>query len=337
MDGLSYEPRSQLIKEARILRTWIYLIAATALCSTYVGAQSVWTAQRIATKGDLNVVYFTSNDKGWIAGDGGYLAQTRDGGESWTAYPLNTTENVNEIYFRNDDNGYLVAGRKMFITRDGGRSWQDIRPYRSGDFGTAEPEFNSIRFTDKKRGYIVGSLSRGDIVVDSLMLRTEDGGDSWHRVSLPVKNELIHLVFRGNSRGWVVGSNGLILATTDDGLTWNKQQSGVSTTIYNVDFNDSNNGYAVGEKGMMIRTTDGGATWRKVETPVRTTLLRVDFADSKNGWAAGRGGVILRSGDQGETWIQQDSTTHAHLYGLFMDKKFGWAVGENGLILRYKK
>ncbi|HEY2847453.1 MAG TPA: YCF48-related protein, partial [Pyrinomonadaceae bacterium] len=86
-------------------------------------AQTVWTAQHVNAKGDLNVVYFTSGDKGWIAGDSGYLAQTRDGGDTWTSISLGTTENVNEIYFRNEDNGYLVAGRKMFITRNGGKTW----------------------------------------------------------------------------------------------------------------------------------------------------------------------------------------------------------------------
>lgn len=312
------------------------MIVAVGLCSTAAFSQSVWTPQRISAQGDLNVVYFTSGDKGWVAGDGGYLAQTQDGGETWTTVPLGTTENVNEIYFRNEDNGYLVAGRKMFITRDAGKSWEDIRPYRTGDFGTAEPEFNSVRFTDKKRGYIIGSVVRNDTVLDSLLLRSEDGGDTWHRVSLPLKNELIHLVFRGNSRGWIVGSNGLILST-DDGISWQRQQSGVSTTLYNVDFNDNDRGYAVGEKGTILRTENGGGTWLKVDSPVRSTLLRVDFADSKNGWIAGRSGVILRSGDRGLTWLQQNSGTTGNLYGLFMDKKYGWAVGSNGLILKYKK
>jgi photosystem II stability/assembly factor-like uncharacterized protein len=323
--------------KTRTLRNAVFSLAMSAFVAISTPAQTAWTAQHVNAKGDLNVVYFTSGDKGWVAGDGGYLAQTRDGGETWTPFPLGTTENVNEIYFRNEDNGYLVAGKRMFITRDGGRSWHDIRPYRSGDFGTAQPEFNSIRFTDKKRGYIIGSVSRGDIVVDSLLLRSEDGGDSWQRVSLPFKNELIHLVFRGNSRGWIVGSNGLILATTDDGLTWERQQSGVSTTLYNADFNDNDRGYAVGEKGVILRTENGGVTWLKVDSPVRSTLLRVDFADSKNGWIIGRSGVILRSGDRGLTWLQQDSATVDNLYGLFVDKKYGWAVGEKGLILKYKK
>ena len=79
-------------------------------------AQPAWLQHTTSVKGDLVTVFFTSSDRGWIAGDAGFLAWTSDGGKSWTQYPLNITEDISEIYFRNDDNGYLVAGRKMFIT-----------------------------------------------------------------------------------------------------------------------------------------------------------------------------------------------------------------------------
>src|SRR5258705_12595359 len=110
-------------------------------------AQPSWILQSANVSADLVAVFFTSSDRGWIAGDNGFLASTTDGGKTWNKYPLNTTEDINEIYFRNDDNGYLVAGRKMFVTRDGGKTWQDIRIYRSGEFGAAAPEFLSIRFS----------------------------------------------------------------------------------------------------------------------------------------------------------------------------------------------
>src|SRR5437763_1477462 len=107
----------------RILRNALLSVLISAFAGSSAAAQTVWTQQHIGTKGDLNVVYFTSQDRGWVAGDSGFLAQTIDGGTTWTPYPLGTTENVNEIYFRNEDNGYLVAGRKMFITHDRGRTW----------------------------------------------------------------------------------------------------------------------------------------------------------------------------------------------------------------------
>ena len=306
-----------------------------------VSAQSPWKKLPQAAPGDLVAVYFTSNDRGFVAGDNGYLASTSDGGMTWTPYPLNATEDINEIYFRNDDDGYLVAGRKMFITKDGGRSWSETRIYRQGEFRNLTPEFLSIRFADRKRGIAIGSLLRkvrnDDIVVDSLVMRTDDGGETWARITMPAKSELFHLDFNGSSHAWIVGDNGVILASTDSGRTWVKQDSGTTNALYNVDFRDDDEGYAVGEKGTILRTEDGGATWTRVITRFTENFMRVDFADDKNGWIVGHRGTILRSADRGRNWVKQDSATADHLYGLFMSKKYGWAVGAKGVIVGYQR
>ena len=304
-------------------------------------AQNGWVSRSSDIHSDLVAVFFTSSEKGWVAGDNGYLASTTNGGRSWAPYPLNTTEDISEIYFRNDDHGYLVAGRKLFITHDAGRSWQEIKIYRSGEFGAGRPEFLSIRFSDKNRGYIIGSVLRqsgdDDIVVDSLVMRTEDGGDTWRRITVPTKRELFHVDFDGNSRGWIVGDDGVILASTDEGYTWVKQSSGTTMPLYNVDFRDSKEGYIVGKSGTILRTENGGWTWEKVATNFKDTFMRVDFADGKNGWIVGYSGTILRSSDKGRTWTRQESLTGERLYGLYMDKKYGWAVGAKGTILGFRK
>lgn len=301
-------------------------------------AQSGWSLNRAKATGDLVTVYFTSSDDGWVAGDKGYLAFTKDGGKTWTPQNLNTDENINEIYFRNDDNGYLVAGKKMFITRDRGRSWQETKIYKPGDFKGLTPEFLSIRFPDKKLGFVIGSLlNKNDEVVDSLVMRTNDGGETWSRSTISQKVELYHLDFVNSNYGWIVGDKGMILMTYNGGLTWIKQKSGTDKALYNVDFRDESEGYAVGGKGTILRTEDGGQTWETVKTSFPSTFLRVDFADAKNGWIVGYGGTILRSSDKGRTWIKQNSETKEHLYGLFMTKKYGWAVGAKGVMLQYKK
>jgi photosystem II stability/assembly factor-like uncharacterized protein len=295
-----------------------------------------WQPRKASIKGDLITVFFTSETKGWIAGDDGYLAYTSDGGKNWSKYPLNATENINEIYFRNDDNGYLVAGRKMFITSDAGRTWQETRIFNPSDFRGLTPEFLSIRFVDKKRGFVIGSLlNKNDDVVDSLLMRTENGGETWQRIIVPSKLELFDMGSSGSSRVWIVGDNGLILATTDAGVTWRVQRSGVVHPLYNVDFRDDDEGYAVGGKGTILRTENGGATWEKVTTSFPKAFMRVDFADDKNGWIVGHDGTILRSSDKGRTWVKQESKTAENLYGLYIVKKYGWAVGGKGAMLEY--
>jgi photosystem II stability/assembly factor-like uncharacterized protein len=320
-----------------IKKTALFLFAVF-LSVQITAAQANWKVNRNDAGGDLIAVYFTSAEKGWIAGDNGYLAWTDDGGQNWTKQDIGTTESINEIYFRNDENGYLVAGKKMFITRDGGRNWRETQIYRTGEFGRNSPEFLSIRFADKKRGIVIGSvLNSQQKVVDSLVMRTEDGGETWHRILVPSKKELFHLDFVGSSKCWIVGDDGLVLASTNGGVSFQTQKSGVLLDLYNVDFRDESEGYIVGSKGTILRTENGGASWELVKTAFPMTFMRVDFADDKNGVIVGYEGTILRSSDKGKTWTRQGSGTTAHLYGLFFAKKYGWAVGAKGVVIQNQR
>jgi photosystem II stability/assembly factor-like uncharacterized protein len=301
-------------------------------------AQTGWKVNRSSGGADLVTVYFTSSEKGWIAGDDGYLAVTTDGGRNWTKKDIGASDTINEVYFRNDENGYLVAGRRMFITRDGGASWQETQINRPGEFRNATPEYLSIRFADKRRGIVVGSLlNKQNRVIDSLVMRTENGGETWKRVVVPSKKELFHLDFVGSSRSWIVGDDGLILFSGDGGASFSVQRSGTLLDLYNVDFRDDNEGYAVGAKGTILRTENGGATWEPVKTQFQQTFMRVDFADDKNGVIVGYDGTILRSSDRGRTWSRVESRTREHLYGLFFVKKYGWAVGAKGTVIEYER
>ncbi|MBK9156171.1 MAG: hypothetical protein IPM25_18515 [Chloracidobacterium sp.] len=319
-----------------LCRVFLFAAFLTTVLSPPVFSQS-WKVHSTGHRGDLIAIHFTSSSKGFIAGDDGYLASTVDAGRTWQSYPLKTTENINEIYFRNEDNGYLVAGRKLFITSDGGNSWMETRIGTPAMFGRGIPEYLSIRFADKKRGLAVGALldEKGEYVLESLVMRTDDGGETWSRIAVPTKVELFHLDFDGNSRAWIVGDKGTVLATTDGGLNWRLQETGADRALFNVDFRDDELGFAVGGGGTILRTEDGGRNWVKVETPFTETLKRVDFADDKNGWVVGHKGTILRSADKGRTWVRQDCGTDDDLYGLYIVKRYGWAVGANGTLVEY--
>jgi photosystem II stability/assembly factor-like uncharacterized protein len=315
----------------------LLLIVFSASATVALGTDG-WEAARRGPAGkDLNAVYFADSKRGWIAGDGGFLSRTEDGGRSWSPLTVGTTDAVNDVYFRNKENGYLLAGNRIFSTSDSGRSWLEIRRFMPADFDRAMPELYSVRFSGKKRGWVVGSISRRDTVVDSLLIYTNDSGASWQRLRLPTREELIHLDFVSDRRGWIVGAAGTILYTESGGETWTPQRTGTTATLYHVDFRNERTGWVVGERGTVLRTTDGGATWVPVTVNVRNTLLSVQFVDEDEGWIVGRGGVILHSSDGGRTWVRQESKTTQNLYALFVDKKKGWAVGGDGTVLQYER
>jgi photosystem II stability/assembly factor-like uncharacterized protein len=328
---MRYIPTKSLLKIAGAILLFTFSVNVARAQDGWVSVQSGASGQ------DLNAVHFADSKRGWVAGDGGFVSRTIDGGVTWARQTVETKDAINDIYFRNKDNGYLLAGNSIFQTEDGGQTWREIRRYFATDFGGALPELYSVRFSGKKRGWVVGSISNDDVVVDSLVIYTNDGGKSWQRQRVPTKQELIHVDFADEKRGWIVGVGGTILHTEDGGETWSEQLSHTKATLYHVDFRNEQVGWAVGERATILRTTDGGVNWLAVDAPVRATFLSVEFPDENAGWLVGRGGVILRSDDGGRTWIQQESKTKQHLFALFMDKKRGWAVGGKGTILQYER
>ncbi|HLL77646.1 MAG TPA: YCF48-related protein [Pyrinomonadaceae bacterium] len=333
--------RKSAARRRRVPRAVACAVSACLLAVASAAAQGGWTAERRGLAGkDLNAVYFADSKRGWVAGDEGVVLRTDDGGRTWQQQPTGVPDGVNDIYFRDKEDGYLLAANRVLTTEDGGRTWRPSARFAPADFNGATPELYSVRFTSKKRGWIAGSLSRGDRVLDSLLLRTDDGGASWQRVSAPVRVELLHLDFRGEKRGWIVGDRGTILRTSDGGDTWRQQRVNTTATLYHVDFEDDETGWAVGERSTILRTTDGGATWIAVEVPVlgpRATLLSVAFANKEEGWIVGRNGTILRSSDGGRTWVRQESGTKQHIYALHVRDKRAWAVGGDGQVLSYER
>ncbi|HSP64089.1 MAG TPA: YCF48-related protein [Pyrinomonadaceae bacterium] len=325
----------RVIKAATRLTLLAIAISLTAIITQ---AQSGWTSKRIGSGGkDLNAVYFTDAKHGWVGGDDGFLSHTEDGGASWAERSIGTDRSINDVYFVSKDAGFVLAGGSIFRTDDGGQTWREAHKFSASEFADAAPELYSLRFNGKKRGWVVGSVSRGDTIVGSILAITRDGGASWEILHAPSQAELIHIDFVDEKHGWIVGADGTILRTEDAGDSWAKQESGTKATLYHVDFRNEKQGWAVGERGTIVRTTDGGQSWSLMESPARATLLSVQFVGDGDGWIIGRGGVILRSGDGGRTWVEQESTTKENLFALFMNKKNGWAVGADGLVLRYER
>ena len=317
------------------------LIAGCALlviCATPILAQTGWVSRRIGPTGkDLNTVYFLDTKRGCVGGDDGYLSRTDDGGQTWTQQIVGTKDAINDIYFRSKEDGFLLAGNTIFITSDSGTRWTEARRFLPSELQGAAVELYSVRFSSKKKGWVVGSVSKNDRVIDSILVFTNDAGITWTRQRAPSRFELIHLDFIDDKHGWIVGAEGAILYTFDGGASWTKQNSGTKSTLYHIDFRNEKRGWAVGEKGTILRTLDAGQTWTPVESNSRATFWSVQFVNDDEGWMVGRGGTIMRSDDGGRAWIQQENSTKQNLYALYFNKKIGWAVGGDGVVLRYER
>ena len=317
----------------RLIVAALFIFAVTAS----IRSQQGWVAARVAPADqDLNAVYFLDDKRGWIGGDNGFLSRTDDGGQTWIKQNVQTTAAINDIYFRDKEAGFLIAGNAIFTTRDNGARWNEVRRFPPSEFDGADIELYSVRFSSKKKGWVVGSVSKRERVIDSILLYTDDAGETWQRQRAPSRLELIHIDFANDKRGWIAGADGTILATVDGGASWTKQETKTTATIFHIDFRNDKKGIAVGERGTILRTQDSGITWTRVMVSARSTLLNVQYVNEDRCWAVGRSGTILRSDDGGLTWIEQASGTKQNLYSLYIVKKIGWAVGGGGMLLRYE-
>jgi photosystem II stability/assembly factor-like uncharacterized protein len=84
------------------------------------------------------------------------------------------------------------------------------------------------------------------------LLRTENAGATWERVSLNVPEPLFGMSFIDNKTGWVVGYKGRIIRTYDGGRNWVEQSSNTGADLFSVSFH-KNRGYAIGRDGLVMR------------------------------------------------------------------------------------
>jgi photosystem II stability/assembly factor-like uncharacterized protein len=199
-----------------------------------------WNAPLIASPHDPNTIYHAAN----------VVFKTTNGGITWEVISPDLTrneeskqqegggpitnegaggENYNTIYYLIEsphEKGLLYAGSDcglVHITRDGGRSWQNITPA-----GLPECMIHSIEISPHDKGTVYISASRykfNDFA--SYTYKSTDYGKNWTRISNGVdKDDFIKviredrkvkdLLYAGAERGFYVSFNG--------GTNWHRLQ-----------------------------------------------------------------------------------------------------------------
>jgi photosystem II stability/assembly factor-like uncharacterized protein len=251
---------------------------------------------------------------------------------------------------------------------DSGWAIQQLLLRGDGRFGFS---LHSVSMLDANIGIAVGSRSSPSVPED-LVLRTNDGGRHWGRVSfmervgslskvqfidqttaIAVGESIYRTTDRGASWtrvnlqsasgvsftdakiGTAVGYRGIILRSIDGGLNWTPQSSGTTDSLLDVSSLDGKTAIAVGDRGIILRTIDAGAKWTFQTSGTTNQLRAVSFADERMGIAVGSAGTILLTKDGGQTWTAQVSGTSAELFSVaYSDDADTVFVGGGGTILR---
>jgi photosystem II stability/assembly factor-like uncharacterized protein len=254
----------------------------------------------------FRAVLFVSATRGFVANIGpGYfpgvtdptpLYETRDGGETWTPVTAITGPMPTGICnFTQVDAQHLVAvgrvGGPSFVltSSDGGDTWT------SREITAELAMLIDAHFASPTDGYVLGASSTRLEASHTVILHTEDGGETWQEV---FRSDL------AQELGWkfsfptpevgyasVLSYNGAssFLKTTDGGRTWSQRPMGVGAyEAKGIGFINSRVGWVGGERvgKPAYRTLDGGETWAPVDD-LGPLINRFRFVDPWTGYAIG--------------------------------------------------
>lgn len=310
------------------------IIILCLLC--FQTARADWTKRESGTLAWLRDVYFLNENKGFIAGAGGTLLSTKDGGKTWKTEAKFTGDAIDQIYFSDENTVWLLCQKNQFSrgadsssyllkTIDGGARWE------RDDFGTGRARITKIFST--KNGFVMAIGESG------VLLALADNGAKWKRIISPTRHLLLDGKFTDDSHGAIVGAGATILFTEDAGASWNSAtiQGAAKPKLNRVFFANQKTGWTVGSEGKIYQTINGGKAWREQNSGTTENLTDVFFINTAEGWAIGDGGTILHTTTAGNVWSSVESKTTHRLEKIFFNGEKGWAVGFGGTILSFDK
>ena len=293
----------------------------------------------------------------WVSGTGGTVLRTIDGGKNWENISV---PNMEKIDFRDvegfNKNTAIVMGiaspARFYKTTDGGQNWKLVY------FDDREEVFfDGMSFWNKNDGIAFSDPVDGQ----HLLIRTMDGGDTWHEIPKEGFPHKLNPEFgfaasgtgipvQGRKTVWL-GMGGVksrVFKSEDGGMNWSVAETpvvhgGQSTGIYSVAFKNKKVGISVGGdytnqsiKNTMAYTNDGGATWHLPEKQTHQYRECVAHYRGNIFFAVGPSGFDMTT-DNGKNW-------HPHYWevnnltavAFAKRSNVGFAVGKGGQIYKIK-
>jgi hypothetical protein len=141
-------------------------------------------------------ISFIDTLHGWAIDPRTNIRGTTNGGDSWTIIAPGL--NVKRLEMTTLTDGWAISDSELFHTTDGGANWVSVM---------TQTGLEAIGFCDPRHGAIVG--------LNVLLLRTDDGGETWTRDSSEFTSDLYAVCVLDSEHMWASGENGLVLGFGD--------------------------------------------------------------------------------------------------------------------------
>jgi photosystem II stability/assembly factor-like uncharacterized protein len=290
-----------------------------------------WVQLNSGTSQDLNAVWFSNSDTGYVAGGTRYVSSvivnSPNSGSNWELQSSPSPKALYGIYFRNTKYGFACGyDGKILRTYDGGNSWSLYQTFWA--------PLREFCFLSDSIGYVVG----GNGYDFGLIEKTTDGGNSWQLLDT-FKNEFRGVAFTDNQTGYVSGY-GTIQKTNNGGQTWFPLNV-KGDFFMDIAFPNPNVGYLCGYAGSILKTSDAGNTWQTLRNGndllIKTyNFYKIKFFDLYTGYVIGDNGIMMRTMDGGANWSVVQNAPATNLRDIFLTgPTSGYIVGTGGAIYQF--
>ncbi|VVQ16803.1 Ycf48-like protein [Pseudomonas fluorescens] len=216
-----------------------------------------WLQASVPVSSDLTAVFFPSARQGWAVGNDGVVLHSSDAGATWRK----------QLDGRQIGAAVVKHYAALASADPGNEQWPLLvaEGERLVEQGADKPLLD-VWFANDKLGYVVG--------VFNLILRTEDGGQSWtpfqDRTDNPQGFHLNAIASTGDAL-YIVGEQGLLLKWDDA-----QQRFAALPTPYQGSYfgvvGKPGEVLVYGLGGNVFRSTDGGEHWSPVNSGLQVSL-----------------------------------------------------------------
>jgi photosystem II stability/assembly factor-like uncharacterized protein len=216
-----------------------------------------WQQAAVPVSADLTAVSFPTPRQGWAVGNDGVVLHSSDAGATWQK----------QLDGRQIGDLLVKHYSALAAAEPGNEQWplRVAEGERLVEQGADKPLLD-VWFASDKVGYVVG--------VFNLILRTDDGGQSWtpfqDRTDNPQGFHLNAIASTGDAL-YIAGEQGLLLKWDD-----NAQRFAAVPTPYQGSFfgvlGKPGEVVIYGLRGNVLRSTDGGQTWSALDTGLRVSI-----------------------------------------------------------------
>ena len=298
--------------------------------------------------------------------------KTRDGGLSWTTITTPFVSNITDIYFVTPSYGFVTTEEEgVYKTTDGGERWRKVLDpiVFLGGPSYMENPYNRVYFANEDLGFAFADLTNdgGFHGYKPVVVRTNDGGESWTIVSGPdglPRLDFNNLVFSSDPMIGYASGDGRGYSTVDGGTTWQaitinvpedkvefpeSHTSGEPYAIVGISLWGANSGYMLNShvSGRFIFPIQNGSILRTDSLPgldrIRLESYYADIYSPREnilyliGGQHGNGtGRIFYTKDGGSNFTEMSGLNGVAFHDWSLVGNTGYLVGPNGLLLKHK-